>query len=366
VKEIERRFESLNPYSREAVPGSILKIEADNFDPVTRQQRQIWCLAISAKRYALFLKDELGKPVLLRGGKSGNNNDDRWSEHGLGHLLNPTDLESEDRAWIARFWENIICDCLGIKARRLPFEKTPAIGRVTITSPAVLKPFAQFNRRKKYRQRVKPFNFLLTSHISPLGHPIGVDPEKFHLIAPFDTNSANWMRMDWIDQYSGNKYKITTDRHYSSRTTARVQTFGDIYLDYAYHPEAKCADEHGKVCDRQTAGLLYRRHVRIGEIVGIGKESNRLEDVDAGLVHFVESVYATYPDPARDEWEKTVRPELQTIPLASLIAETGLSRRMLIKARKGQARPHLRNQQLIAKATAKLVNELDSLQLRTR
>ena len=40
--------------------------------------------------------------VLLR--KGINNKDDRWSEHGLGHLLNPTDPESEDREWIAQVW----------------------------------------------------------------------------------------------------------------------------------------------------------------------------------------------------------------------------------------------------------------------
>ena len=95
----------LNPYDRDAVPGSILKIEDDNCDPKTKKQRQLYCLAISAKRYALFLRDDNGMPVLLR--KNVNNKDDRWSEHGLGHLLNPTDPESADREWIAQVWFNI-------------------------------------------------------------------------------------------------------------------------------------------------------------------------------------------------------------------------------------------------------------------
>ena len=30
---------------------------------------------------------------------------------------------------------------------------------------------------------------------------------------------------------------------------------------------------------------MFRRHVRIGEITFIGKESNKLEEVDAGLIH---------------------------------------------------------------------------------
>src|SRR5262249_15302077 len=55
VAEIARRFADLTPYDRKAVPGSILKIEDDNFDSQTGRQRQLYCLAISAKRYALFL-----------------------------------------------------------------------------------------------------------------------------------------------------------------------------------------------------------------------------------------------------------------------------------------------------------------------
>ena len=57
VNGIAERFKSLSPYDKSAVPGSILKVEDDNFDPETGKQRQIWCYAISAKRYALFLHD---------------------------------------------------------------------------------------------------------------------------------------------------------------------------------------------------------------------------------------------------------------------------------------------------------------------
>src|SRR5439155_19601455 len=102
VDDISKQFAALNPYDRRAIPGSVLKIEADNFDPQTGKQRQIYCFAISVKRYALFLADANGAPVLLR--KSINNKDDRWSEHGLGHLLNPSDLERDDRDWISQVW----------------------------------------------------------------------------------------------------------------------------------------------------------------------------------------------------------------------------------------------------------------------
>lgn len=59
--------------------------------------------------------------------------------------------------------------------------------------------------------------------------------------------------------------------------------YGDLFAYQARHPESNCADEHGNACDRKTTGLLYRRHVRIGEIFAIGKELSKLEEVDAGL-----------------------------------------------------------------------------------
>jgi hypothetical protein len=106
VDQIVGKFASLNPYRPDAVPGSVLKIEDDNRDPKTGKRRQIYCYAISAKRYALFEWGENSAPILLRKGL--NNHDDRWSEHGLGHLLNPTDPESEDREWIAQIWQDMI------------------------------------------------------------------------------------------------------------------------------------------------------------------------------------------------------------------------------------------------------------------
>jgi hypothetical protein len=92
-----------------------------NFDPKTRSQRQLYCVAISAKKYVLFVRDLNGEPILLR--KGTNNHEDRWSEHGLGHLLNPTDPESDDREWIAQAWLNIVRRTLGLSAQNLGFEK---------------------------------------------------------------------------------------------------------------------------------------------------------------------------------------------------------------------------------------------------
>ncbi len=349
VRGIVDRFANLNPYDRTVIPGSILKIESDNFEPKTGLQRQVYCLAISAKRYALFVTDHKGLPVLLR--KGVNNEDDRWSEHGLGHLLNPTDSQSEDREWIAQVWHHLICKSLGLSSRRLAFADRPAVGRVTVSSPAVARPLANLNSGKSYPRQIKPFNFLLSCHTMPLGNPIGTDPTRFHLIGPYETDARKWSETQWIDQYSGKLYRITTT-DLQNRFTARVKTYGDVVTEYEFHPEPKCADSDGLPCGKQTVGLLHRRHVLVEGITYIGKESNSLEEVDQGLVHSYDNVYTEYPDLRRDEWQTKILPVLKTVSLQTLQELTGFSRRALIYARKGSKRPHKRNQ-IVLTAIAK-------------
>jgi hypothetical protein len=327
------------------------------------------------KRYALFLKNENNSPVLLRascpfcGRKNKptavhckkckktiqvNNEDDRWSEHGLGHLLNPTDPKSEDPEWIAQVWLAIIRRALGLTCQDPDFGDSPAVGRVTVSSPAVMRPLANLNEGKRYADRIKPFNFLLTCHVKPFGHPIGTNPERFHLIAPYESDPTEWLKRDWFDQYSGNRFQITTAGQHGTRRAARVKTYGDVLREYEYHPEAKCADTDGNSSSKQTVGLLQRRHIRIDEMKYIGKESNSLEEVDSGLEQSPESVYTEYPDPRRDEWETKIRPALKDAPLPILEKESGMKRRALIYARNGRHRPHPKNQKRLATILQKL------------
>jgi len=66
-----------------------------------------------------------------------------------------------------------------------------------------MRPLAALNEGKAYAQQLKLFNFLLTCHVRALGHPTGVDAERFHLIAPYESDPELWSERDWIDQYSG-------------------------------------------------------------------------------------------------------------------------------------------------------------------
>lgn len=82
-------------------------------------------------------------------------------------------------------------------------------------------------------------------------------------------------------------------------------------------PGAKSADAKGKPSGKQTIGLLRRRHVRVERIIYIGKESNRLEEIEAGVVHSAQGVYTEYPDPRREEWQTKILPALKKIPVAA-------------------------------------------------
>jgi hypothetical protein len=347
VGQIVARFEALNPYNRNIVAGSVLKIEEDNRDPKTGKRRQLYCLAISAKRYALFLMSENKKPVLLR--EETNNKKDRWSRHGLGHLLNPTDPEASDRNWTCAVWNSIIRKAVGLSAKQPKFVNLPAIGRTTVSSPSLMKCFESLNAGKSYAEQIKPFNFLQTCQLSPFGHPDGVDPEKCHLISPYDPDPRKWLEKEWIDQYTGKRFRIRTRGDYGSRNIARVKTYGDVITDYEFHPETKCADALGNPCDRQTIGLLQRRHVKIDRIKCIGKESNSLENVEEGMVHSEQSVYTEYADPNRSEWITKIQPALKKLPLHALVKACGekLSRRELIELRAGRSRPHRKTRELL-------------------
>ena len=64
----------------------------------------------------------------------------------------------------------------------------------------------------------------------------------------------------------------------------------------------------GRCASARQTGLLRRRSS--DEALRsryVGKESNRLDEVDAGLIHDPEEVYTEYVDVARDpEWEALV------------------------------------------------------------
>jgi hypothetical protein len=342
VETIREMFTTLNPYDQATVPGSILELEKENFDEATGHRRQLYCYAISAKRYALFNTAEDGAPVLRK-----------WSEHGLGHLLNPTDPEGEGRDWIRALWEGIVTEALGRVYRWPDWLNKPAIGRVTISSPHLLHPFSNLNRGKPYAEQITPFTFLLSAHVAPFGHPEGVDPKRFHLCAPYTSDPNQWLKLTWIDVHSKKSYRVSTTALTGGEFTARVKTIEELINRYHHHPEAKSLGPDGKPCGPKTIGVLARRPVIALYLTQIGKESNRLEDVEAKLVHDLDDVSTEYRDRRRDPFWILVIPVLRGMPRTQLLKETGLSKNALKSILAGRAWARQKTMLMLTRAAAK-------------
>jgi hypothetical protein len=351
VEDIRDRFAALHPYDRDAVPGSILKLEDENVAPDRTERRQLWGYALAAKRYALFNQGEGGRPVLRKS-----------SEHGLGQLLNPVDPpdtedfaegDAERTSWMGTLWRGLVTEALGDAFTWPAWLDRPALGRITASSPQMLRPFTTLNQGKPYAQQVKPYNFLLTAYVLPLGHLAGVDPARFHVVAPFETNPRTWTKLAWMNLYdpSGTRYTIRTGASlYAVPGEVRVKTYRDVLAEYRRHPETKSLAPDGTLCSGQTVGLLRRRPVTALYLTHVGKESNRLEEVEAGLVHDPEEVYTEYEDPAHDPWHTLVVPVLKSMPRAVLAQQVGVSERTIAALRNGHVLPRAAHRERLVRA----------------
>ena len=285
VERIRQRFRQLNPYNPELIPD-LLKLEDSNLDPETGRPRELYVLAISAKRYALYSLDSRGEPIIVKA-----------SEHGLGHLLNPTDPNSEDRDWITTLWHVIVRQRLGLAVELPAWLDEAAITRVGAGTPAMLDALRSLNEGKPYARQVKPFNFLLSCQVARGQHPAGVQPERFHLILPFTRDPKKAYRAAWHDLHGSGAWRITTTAPTATDDrVVRVKTIRDVLREHTQHPELKSLGPDGHTCTSRTIGLLARRpaHTNRYRISYIGKESNRLDDLEAGLIHDESEVLTTY------------------------------------------------------------------------
>jgi hypothetical protein len=110
--------------------------------------------------------------------------------------------------------------------------------------------------------------------------------------------------------------------------------------------------------DRRARGVLRRRSVSPTIEVYIGKETNRLEESEMGLIHKLGHVLDVYADLRRGPWEQLVRPVLQDIPARWLEEQTGLSRRTIQRLRNGYSRPRAKNEKPLSEAAARFARRI--------
>ncbi len=79
-------------------------------------------------------------------------------------------------------------------------------------------------------------------------------------------------------------------------------------------------------------------------VAHVGKEANKLEEVEAGLEQDPEVIYTEYRLPDRDEWSTVILPRLREQNLAALARMCGVTERQLRSLVAGRSRPHARTQ----------------------
>jgi hypothetical protein len=179
---------------------------------------------------------------------------------------------------------------------------------------------------------VKPFNFLLSAQVAPLGHPVGVDPTRFRLVAPFAKDGVSALSGRWIDQYTGTEHAVTAS--HGSPAAARLMSMRDMLARYATHPEPRSADVRSGVCSRAAAGLLVRRPVNALIVSQVGKEGRgaqvELPSVDAIVpTHFLRA----------NSTLDNLRTALRAYTAAEIAKRTGLSNRAVKATRNRHSSP---------------------------
>ena len=268
IKSIANEFNRLNPYDPKCV-SNILKIEDVNFtdsDP-SKPPRQLFGYAIAAKRYALYTENKNDISVVKASG------------HGLGYLFAPKknkrDHKSDDEAeaddevpvWVVEAWEWLIRRELELKGKSPTWLSLPAMMRMTMTSPNVMR-----HNRPDW---LAPFNFFLFPLISDLGgYPPGLDRTTFNFIVPFEPDRRKWKTLEGINLWGEQIYRIAM-RPDGRRNTVVPESLRIILGQYLRHPEAKSLAPDGSACTSSTRGLLGRTSIVAGEIIPVGKETDR-------------------------------------------------------------------------------------------
>jgi len=320
VVEILDRFQPLSPYDPQLIPH-LWTEEHDSLD------NQLWCYAISSKRYVLYRVDDQERIKVVD-----------WSEHGLGQYLNPYGgLEDRGRdaqgrqLWIKEAWEWILRG--DGKPETMPdWAQLPAVTQFSLSTPATSAWFAGYNRTQPYRNQIRPSSFGLLAHTDPLlrrkGEPM---PRP---AAAYNQDSGQWLNLDWYDRTTGQPVAITTASPHQpdffkhiQDGQVRVKTLGDVLAEFKRRPEHKSLAPDGTPTTSETAGLLSRRPIESAPVLTdlIGKEGNDLEERAAGVTIDSGDYRSQYGNRG-DRWTSLVLPLLRDLGAEEVMRRTGRSR----------------------------------------
>jgi hypothetical protein len=263
------------------------------------------------------------------------------SAHGLGFLYPPRpefDSSADAPAWVVEAWEWILRKAAGLPCETPSWFDLPAMMRFTMTTPQVLKVLQSRQRELPYRDRTKPFNFILSPMIDRLtgGHPIGTDPQRFTLIGSFSSNASEWRREAYTNVHDGKVYRLAEPEK-RMPYEAEPQTYGDVVSRYRWHPEFKSQAPDGNNCTTQTRGLLRRTPVTADGFRYIGKETDRRWEQGE---HFSVLDPATFEYRPKETERLVTDPVLQRsirqVSIRALAKAAGVSDKTVKAARSGK------------------------------
>jgi hypothetical protein len=261
------KLNRLNPYDQNIV-SDILKVEDSNYAR-NGSQHQLFGLAVSAKRYVVYKREKKDNLEIIKP-----------SEHGLGIVYVPDkrsrytpedckDQETTYPRWIVETWERLLSEHFkneenpanALISRPLWFDDLPAVMRVRITTPNVLRVLRQRNP-----DVAKPYNFALS--------PILVDPAPdCTLVAPASKHPEDWLAREYTEIHSGDVVKLGSEYRGKKLTP---QILSNVIWRHFLHPEDKSLSPEGEFCNAYARGLLLRRPIQaLTPFIPIGKEIER-------------------------------------------------------------------------------------------
>ena len=268
-------FTDLNPYGEDR---SILQLEDVNFPPDKPGDLDALdppqCIAVSAKRYALFNRHD--HTVVIR----------KASGHGLGHLMAPYDepqLERRERIerigvplWEEDLWKEIIRAALTDTPDQTRFIEmseidVPAGSQYAAATPELLRWFDGYNARRPKGERVFPFGFLLSLQAKSRLEMAKDNPEAL--------SNELWRRREPRPAAPYFKRPIDAKDHAFDRErdikipASWLKSLGRSLTRYHLHQETKF---WGGEYDQR--GALRRRHVFALTHQPIGKEADHIEE----------------------------------------------------------------------------------------
>jgi len=175
---------------------------------------------------------------------------------------------------------------------------------------------------------------------------VWADPNELRLVAPFSTELSDWRGFRWVDLYSGREVPVTT-AHPAPPDHARVSAMRDVLERHFAHPEVKNADGAGRACGPATRGLLQRRKLQVVGVEYVGKESDRWEEIEQGLISDPVDAVQCFQDGSDERWRGVIVPAMHDFTAAKLAQVAGLSTRQLKKLRNGRASPSARVRQVL-------------------